>query len=103
MNALVEVIKELDETEGFPILFDIEDAIWYKDDDTIYWNTDNSESDLINEEGLTYSGYITEGYVETTNYFVANLDTQTGTWMTSAFPLEKRIPLERIEEMQNDY
>lgn len=67
------------------------DSIWMRENDCIIWNTDNNEEDLMDESGMTYSGYIAEGVTEYDDYLVCNLDTNTGTMITMFFDMKKEI------------
>lgn len=83
----------------YPVLFEIVDAVWYKDGSVLYWNGEFNAEDLYYQEGDTYSGWMREGGVEWDGYFVTNLDAATGTMVTYLFPLDKETKLEDLEEM----
>lgn len=95
----VEKLQELLDKIPYPVLFEIVDAVWYKDGSVLYWNGQSNTQDLYYQEGDTYSGWMREGGVEWDGYFVTNLDTSTGTMVTYLFPLDKEVKLEDLEEM----
>lgn len=91
MRNKIEVLKDLLKEMNYQSMMEIEDCIWYRDEDNFYWNTDNNERDLLNGDGNTYSGYQTEGLGEFEGHVVVNLDTQQGYWITKLFDLSKEV------------
>ena len=53
-----------------PHIDDLTDCLWYSDGDSVYWNTDNSEEDLANIDGDTYSLELYGTPVETESYII---------------------------------
>jgi len=97
MHRLKTLLDGLD-FDGVCPLIGFEEGKWYIRNDTIYWNGENNLEDLYNEEGDTYSGYMTEGKGISGGYLIANIDTCTGCWVTSFFKLSDEVKLEDLEE-----
>lgn len=101
-HPLVRLQKVLDDvipTSAPPILLGISACCFYIHDGYLYYNTDNSLKDLYYENGNTFGGYLPEGYVRNEDMVVANIDTQTGTWMTECFFAKNEVKYEDLEEM----
>lgn len=87
VETLFKVMKGVD----YPVLLEKVDCIWMRVNDSIIWNTDNDEDDLLNQDGNTYDGYAPEGFVEYKGYLVCNIDGGIGTLVTMFFELNKEI------------
>lgn len=87
VELLFDILSEID----YPYLVEKQGGIWYIENNTIFWNEDGDEDALFNEEGNTYSGYMPEGYKVVGDYLIANIDTQTGTMVTTFFIKNKEI------------
>lgn len=87
----VETLFDILGKINYPCLVEKQEGIWFIRDNVIYWNEDDNEDDLMNEEGETYSGYMPEGYKVFGDYLVVNIDTQTSTLVTTFFKMDKEI------------
>ena len=86
-------VQELVEGINYPHLLAVEDVIWAKDTDTLYWIEDKD----------VYSAYITEGFEIQGDMHICNGDTQQGYWMTYIFPVSKEIPYDDFEEKFEEF
>ena len=94
-NEVAEALKLLEDAlPDYPILLGYNDCIFYIDGSEIIYNTDNNKEDLFNGDGNTYGGYLPEGFSSNDKYLVANVDTQTGCWVTEIFNIGKMLELE---------
>lgn len=86
-------IQEFEEKLDAPcILFNSLDTYWCLSEDkkNIYW--------VWGRDDDLYSGYLPEGSERKSDFLIANIDSQTGTWCTSVFPLEKELTVGEFEE-----
>lgn len=91
VSRLITILEQID----YPVLFEVDlESVWYTDGDSVYWNTDKNIDDLLNHDGNTYSGYLPEGEARQGKYFICNVDTQCGQWVTSILSLDKEVGYE---------
>jgi hypothetical protein len=87
VSELKEILDEID----YPVLMEIVDCAWRRDEWTVEWNTDNNLDDLEGGDGDTYSVEIFEGNAEYDGYLVLNAHTGCGETMTYFFNLSKEV------------
>lgn len=89
--SLFERLEALEEELQYYPYMNTINCIWYKDDNSIYWNTDNNLEDLENQGGNTYSGEINEGIIEIDECTLSNLDNGCGQTITYVFLKDKEV------------
>lgn len=88
----VEQLKQILEEMDYAGMMDVIDNCWmFEDRYAVRWNTDNNITDLLDGEGETYMGYITEGTTMFENYEVMNVDTEQGYWQTLLFNKDSEV------------
>jgi len=87
VSKLKEILGDID----YPVLMDIVDCAWRRDEYTVEWNTDNNLDDLEGGDGDTYSVEIFEGNAEYDGHLVVNAHTGCGETMTYFFNLSKEV------------
>jgi len=65
--------------------------IWTERDGEVFWNIDNSEVDLLDRDGLTFSGVIDNDPETIGSYTLVNIDTGTDVSETVIFKTSNRI------------
>tara|TARA_R110000787_G_scaffold90783_3_gene191479 strand:- start:8203 stop:8481 length:279 start_codon:yes stop_codon:yes gene_type:complete len=85
-------VQELVEGINYPHLLAVEDVIWTKYDETIYWQ----------DYGGVFSAEMVEGSNVQEDMFIFNGDSSMGTWMTYIFHVSKEIPYEEFEEKYSE-
>lgn len=86
----IEFLKSIFNKIDYPCCVQFVDTIWTSDyESEIYYNTDDSEEDLENQDGETYSVELREGWLKHNGYLIANCDTGCGDTVTYFFNLEK--------------
>ena len=95
----VQQLKILLEDMNYASMIEVVDCCWYQDGRDISWNGFNDKHDLANEEGDTYSGYMTEGATQWEGYTIINLDTQQGWWVTYLFNNEMKVSRQEMEDL----
>lgn len=89
----ISKLKKILEDIEYPILMEIVDSSWCRDDNDYYfqWNEDDSLEDLENEDGNTYSAEAFEGSYEFDGYLIVNGNNGCGQTITYMFNLEKEV------------
>lgn len=87
IKKLQKILDEID----YPVLVEIIDCAWRRDEYTVEWNTDNNLDDLEGGDGDTYSLETYEGTAEYDGYLVLNAHTGCGETMTHFFNLSKEV------------
>lgn len=87
VKKLQKILGEID----YPVLVEIVDCVWQRDEYTVEWNTTNNLDDLKEGDGCTYSVELYEDTGEYDGYLVANAHTGCGETTTYFFNLSKEV------------
>ena len=87
IKRLQKILDEID----MPVMMEVIECVWRRDEYTVEWNTDNNLNDLEGGDGDTYSVEMYEGTAEYDSYLVVNAHTGCGETVTYFFNLSKEV------------
>lgn len=87
----VLLLKSIFSKIDYPCNVEFIDSLWTMDECQITWNEDDSEKDLLDGEGNTYSIEYYSGWIEFDGYIVVNGDNGCGDTITYFFKHDKEL------------
>ena len=88
----IKLLKSLFDKIDYPCYVQFVETVWTFDSEhVIFYNTDDDQEDLENQDGETYSVDLREGWIKHDGYLVVNCGDGCGNTITHFFKLEKEI------------